>query len=68
MTHTIVATETTYWIAHGPALHFGVVQTGEVVSSGQEFFEQFSRLPPWRTRVIALGGDPDTAVPSEPPA
>lgn len=65
MTHTFVATETTYWVAHGPALHFGVVQAGETISSGQEFFEHFDRLLPWRTRVIELGGNTEDMLLSE---
>ncbi len=58
-THSFTAETRTFWIAHGPALHFGVLLPGESLSSGQASFETFPRRLPWRMRVIALGGDPD---------
>jgi len=61
-THSFTATTRTFWIAHGPALHFGVLAPGESLSSGQANFETFPRRLPWRTRVIALGGNPDGAT------
>ena len=61
-THSFTATTRTFWIAHGPALHFGVLAPGESLSSGQDHFETFPRRLPWRTRVIALGGNPDGAT------
>jgi hypothetical protein len=61
-THSFTATTRTFWIAHGPALHFGVLAPGESLSSGQDSFETFPRRLPWRTRVIALGGNPDGAT------
>ena len=32
-THSFTATTRTFWIAHGPALHFGVLASGESLSS-----------------------------------
>ena len=61
--HSFSATTRTYWIAHGPALHFGVLAPGERISSGQDSFETFPRRLLWRTRVIALGGNPNGATP-----
>ncbi|NCU21307.1 hypothetical protein EOM89_11435 [Candidatus Falkowbacteria bacterium] len=60
-THSFTAVNRTFWIAHGPALHFGVLAPGESLSSGQASFETFPRRLPWRTRVIELGGNPDAA-------
>lgn len=58
-THSFTAEARTFWIAHGPALHFGMLLPGESLSSGQASFETFPRRLPWRMRVIELGGDPD---------
>lgn len=57
MTHDYVATERTFWIAHGYDLSYGELQPGECVSSGQPFFETFERRLPWIERIQALGGD-----------
>ena len=62
-TQSFTAETRTFWIAHGPALHFGVLAPGESLSSGQDSFETFARRVPWRTRVIALGGNPDGVTP-----
>ena len=61
--HSFTAENRTFWIAHGPALHFGVLAPGDSLSSGQDSFETFTHRLPWRTRVIALGGNPDGATP-----
>jgi hypothetical protein len=60
-THSFTAETRTFWIAHGPGLHFGMLEPGESLSSGQGSFETFARRLPWRTRVIALGSNPDGA-------
>lgn len=55
-THDFIAEVRTFWIAHGSALHYGELQPGDHMSTGQEFFETFERRLPWRIRVIELGG------------
>jgi hypothetical protein len=56
MTHDFTADVRTFWIAHGPALHYGELQPGESMSSGQNVFETFTSRRPWMARVIELGG------------
>jgi len=58
-----IAETRSFWIAHGPSLHFGELGPGERLSTGQSQLEIFARRLPWRMRVIALGGNPDAAPP-----
>lgn len=58
-----IAETRSFWIAHGPSLHFGELALGERLSTGQAQLEIFARRLPWRMRVIALGGNPDAAPP-----
>lgn len=53
---TFVATERTFWIAHNPALHYGILDEGEGLTTGQINFETFDRRLPWMSRVVELGG------------
>lgn len=62
MTHNFTATETTYWIAHGPALHFGQLRAEEHMSSGQAELETFSSYLKFLDRYMELGGDPANAI------
>lgn len=61
------AVEKTYWVAHNPSVHYGVLEPGEHVSTGQLEFEHFARLLPWRARVSELGGNPDDVLVVAPP-
>jgi len=57
-TQDFTAVGRSFWIAHGPSLHFGELAPGERLSTGQARLEIFVRRLPWLSRIRELGGDP----------
>ena len=58
---------TTYWIAHNSndVIHFGEVEVGQVVTTGQPILEDFTDREAWKTRLLELGVDPDAEPETE---
>jgi len=63
------AKEKTWWIAHNnkDIFHYGIVERGNEVTTGQPELETFTDETSWRARATALGFEikdqPDKPVP-----
>lgn len=58
MTVYYVADKPYFWIVHDPSLHFGILNTGGELRSGQQYLELFDDESAWAARVVDLGGVP----------
>jgi hypothetical protein len=60
-TQTLVAVETTWYIAHnnGEIIHYGVVFEGSQVTTCQPEFETFDNESVWNARKAELGITPE---------
>jgi len=48
-----------WWIAHNDAdvVHFGRLEEGESVQTGQPNLEEFQDEESWKARIVELGGE-----------
>jgi len=63
--HEFIATELTFWIAHGPSLDNGILTAGQVLATGEDFLETFTSYIEYINRWVELGGKPEDAPPYE---